>query len=96
MRPDLRVRLGNVYRDMGLFNAAVAEFQHAIQLKPDYLPARINLGVTLFSLGRKDDAIKEWQDVITRDPGNKSARLYLKMVKDEHGPRPGGALSRQE
>ena len=32
------------------------EFEQAKQLRPDYLPARIHLGVTLFSLGRKDEA----------------------------------------
>ena len=93
---DLRVRLGNVYRDMGMHNAAAAEFEHAKRQKPDYLPARVNLGVVLFSLGRKDDAVLEWQEVIARDPGNKSAALYLRMVRDENAPRPGSALPRSE
>lgn len=90
---DLRVRLGNVYRDMGMYNAAIAEFEHAKRLKPEYLPARINLGVTLFSLGRRDDAIAEWQGVIEREPGNRNAALYLRMVRDEHGPKAGSALT---
>lgn len=90
---DLRVRLGNVYRDMGLFHAAIAEFEHAKRLKPEYLPARINLGVTLFSLDRKDDAIREWEAVLERDPENKNARLYLRMVRDAHGPKGGSALA---
>ena len=89
---DLRVRLGNVYRDMGMYNAAIAEFEHAKRKKPEYLPARINLGVTLFSLGRRDEAIAEWQQVLERDPGNRNAALYLRMVKDEHGPKAGSAL----
>jgi tetratricopeptide (TPR) repeat protein len=79
---------------MGLYNAAIAEFEHAKRLRPEYLPARINLGVTMFSLGRREEAILEWQEVIERDPENKSARLYLKMVKDEHGPQAGSALSK--
>jgi tetratricopeptide (TPR) repeat protein len=93
---DLRVRLGNVFRDMGHYNSAIAEFEHAKRLKPEYLPARINLGVTLFSLGRKDEAIREWEQVLEADPGNKSATLYLRMIKDEHAPRAGSALGRSE
>ena len=92
---DLRVRLGNVYRDMGMFHAAVAEFEHAKKLRPDFIPARIHLGVTLFSLGRSDAALAEWQEVLRIDPTNKTAQLYIRMVSDENGPRPGSALPRQ-
>jgi tetratricopeptide (TPR) repeat protein len=92
---DLRVRLGIVYRDMGLFNAAIAEFEHARRLRPEYLPAPINLGVTLFSIGRKDDAIAAWREVLERDPANKSAQLYIRMVQDEH-VQPGSALARDD
>ena len=91
---DLRVRLGNVYRDMGMYHAAVAEFEHAKKLRPDFLPARIHLGVTLFSLGRMEAALAEWNEVLRVDPENKSARLYVRMVNDENGPRPGSALPR--
>jgi tetratricopeptide (TPR) repeat protein len=87
---DLRVRLGNVYRDMGVHDAAIIEFEHAKRIRPDYVPARIHLGVTLFSLGRRDAAIA----VLATDPDNKSAQLYIRMVSDEHGPRPGSALPR--
>ena len=65
-----------------------------IRTRPDYVPARIHLGVTLFSLGRRDAAIAEWQAVLTSDPENKSAQLYIRMVSDEHGPKPGSALPR--
>jgi tetratricopeptide (TPR) repeat protein len=91
---DLRVQLGNVYRDMGVHHAAIAEFEHAKRIRPDYIPARIHLGVTLFSLGRRDAAIAEWQAVLATDPANKSAQLYIRMVSDENGPKPGSALPR--
>ncbi|HVK72211.1 MAG TPA: tetratricopeptide repeat protein [Kofleriaceae bacterium] len=89
---DLRVRLGNVYRDMGQHHSAILEFEAAKRLKPDYLPARISLGVVLFSLDRKDEAVREWQEVVAREPRNKNATLYLRMVKDGAGPQPGSAL----
>ena len=40
-----------------------------------------------------DAAIAEWQAVLAADPGHKSALLYLRMVADEHGPKPGSALA---
>jgi Flp pilus assembly protein TadD len=79
---------------MGVFHAAVAEFEHAKRLRPDFIPARIHLGVTLFSLGRRDAALVEWTEVLKVDPENKSAKLYIRMVNDEHGPKPGSALPR--
>lgn len=91
---DLRVRLGTVYRDKGMHHAAIAELEHAKRIRPGYAPARIHLGVTLFSLGRPEAAIAEWQAVLDGDPENKSAQLYLRMVRDEHGPKPGSALPR--
>ena len=89
---DLRVRLGNVFRDMGQHHSAVIELEAAKQLKPDYLPAQVNLGVVYFSLDRKDEAVREWKQVLARDPKNKSALLYLRMVKDGTGPQAGSAL----
>jgi tetratricopeptide (TPR) repeat protein len=79
---------------MGQHNLAVVEFEAAKNLKPDYLPAQVNLGVVYFSLGRKDEAVREWKQVLARDPKNKSALLYLRMVKDGTGPGPqaGSAL----
>jgi tetratricopeptide (TPR) repeat protein len=91
---DIRTRLGIVYRDMGNFHAAVAELEQAKRERPDYIPSRIYLGVTLFSLGRRDEAISEWEAVMAQDPGNKSAALYLRMVRDEHGPKAGSALGK--
>ena len=91
---DLRVRLGNVYCDMGVHHAAIVEFEHTKRIRPDYAPARIHLGVTLFSLGRAATALAEWQAVLATDPTNKSAQLYIRMVSDEHGPKPGSALPR--
>ena len=55
-------------------------------------PARIHLGVTLFSLGRREAAIAEWQEVLRIDPTNKSAQLYIRMCQDENGPQAGSAL----
>jgi tetratricopeptide (TPR) repeat protein len=89
---DLRVKLGNVYRDMGVHHAAIAEFEHAKRLRPDFIPARIHLGVTLFSLGRRESALAEWNAVLAIDPSNKSAQLYIRMVTDENGPKAGSAL----
>ena len=50
--------------------------------KPDYVSARLHLGVTLFSAGRKDEARAEWSAVLDHDPNNARAKMYLRMSKD--------------
>lgn len=90
---DLRVRLGNVFRDMGNHRAAILELEAVKELKPDFLPARVSLGVVLFSLDRKADAMREWQDVLSRDPHHAAAARYLRMVEIGEGPRPGSAIT---
>jgi len=94
---DLRTRLANVYRDMGNAEAALAEFAQIKLARPDFLPARVALGVTLYSLDRADEAIDEWEQVLSADPANKSAAVYLRMVRDrDDAPAPGSALKSEE
>ena len=45
-------------------------------------------------LERKEAALVEWQHVLTVDPNNKSAKLYIRMVNDENGPKAGSALAK--
>jgi len=73
--------------DLARFEEAAAGFSESIRINPDN-------PVTLFSLGRVDAALAEWQAVLVTDPTNKSAQLYIRMVSDEHGPKPGSALPR--
>ena len=89
---DLQVRLGNVYRDMGNHGAAREVLTAATQASPTYQPARLELGVVLYSLGRRDEAKAQWQEVLRVEPENKRASMYLKMIGGDHPPAPGSAL----
>jgi tetratricopeptide (TPR) repeat protein len=78
---DIRTKLASTLRDCGDKEGAVREYQAAKAQSSKYLPARINLGVTLYSMGRKDEARTEWEEVLQLDPGNKSCRMYLDILK---------------
>jgi tetratricopeptide (TPR) repeat protein len=77
---DIRTRLGQLLRDVGDIEGACDEFEKVKVQKPDYLPARISLGVTYFALGNRELAKNEWQAALSRDPNNKTAGMYLRMV----------------
>jgi tetratricopeptide (TPR) repeat protein len=78
---DIRNKLGSTLRDKGDREGALREYEACKKEVPRYVPARVNLGVTLYSLGRKDDARIEWESALVDEPGNKSARMYLDILK---------------
>lgn len=78
---DIRNKLGSTLRDLGDKDAALVEYQTCKEQVPKFVAGRVNLGVTLYALGRKDEARAEWESVQADDPDNKSARMYLDIMK---------------
>lgn len=60
--------LGNIYRDTGRLDEAIAEFKHALRLYDDYIDAHNNLGVTYRKKGMFHEAMIEYQKVLMLNP----------------------------
>ncbi|MFN3531294.1 MAG: tetratricopeptide repeat protein [Candidatus Brocadia sp.] len=60
--------LGNIYRDAGRLDEAIAEFKHALTLYDDYMDAHNNLGVTYRKKGMLDEAMLEYQKALRLNP----------------------------
>jgi tetratricopeptide (TPR) repeat protein len=86
---DIRTRLGATLRDMGSLVAAAREFERIRHDNPKFLPARVNLGLTYSTRGRRADALAEWQQILDIEPTNKSAAMYIAMVKQMPTQVPG-------
>ena len=52
----------------------------ALRLRPGYVNARNNLGLTLAGLGRTDEAMQQFAEVLKLDPGNKQARQMMDQL----------------
>jgi len=78
---DIRHRLGVALREAGLPAQAADEFRRIQRANPDFLAASVQLGVTYYSLGRTNDAQREWQQVLSRDGSREDARWYLRLVR---------------
>jgi len=91
---NMHADLGAAYSGLAMFDEAVREYSKALDLAPEFADLRVRLGNVYRDMGVHHAAIAEWEAVLAADPTNKSAQLYLRMVRDEHGPKPGSALPR--
>ena len=79
---DIRSKIGSALRDKGDKAEALKEFESIIAQSPTYVPAKVQYGVSLYSAGRKAEARKAWNEALALQPGNKTAEMYLHLVKD--------------
>lgn len=99
--PDLWTRLGSLHRDSGNLGFAREAYESALKAAPRYVQARVLLGVTLLSMGQREEAQAAWNEALAIEPGNKSAQMYLRLAdsmrrvakdaKDVKEPTGGGA-----
>ena len=62
--------IGDVLLQKGRVDEAIAHYQQALQLKPDYADAWYNLGNALFQKGKVDEAIARFQKALQLKPND--------------------------
>lgn len=68
--------------------AARRNFEKALELQPNYLPAAYNLGMLDLAEKRPDDALKRYEAMIARDPKNDQLFLALANLQARIGAEP--------
>jgi len=93
--PNVLTDQGVMYRKMGLFDKAVANFEKANQLDPKHLQSLYNLGVVYANdLKQIDKAIATWQRYVALDPMSPQGQQVKAMIdelKAGGGPPKGGS-----
>jgi tetratricopeptide (TPR) repeat protein len=71
-----------LFKDGGGYPLAVLDFEEAVRLAPDWLPARINLGIALMNNDpdNLDPAVEVFHEVLRRDPKNLHALYCLGII----------------
>jgi tetratricopeptide (TPR) repeat protein len=77
---DIRLRLAATLREAGLPHQALAELERVRRANPAWLDAGVQAGLVHYSLGRADEAAREWRAVLERDPKRRDAAMYLRML----------------
>lgn len=78
---DLRTRLALTLRADGDALGAVQQLELAVKLSPAFLPARIALGLSYYSLERVAEAEAAWRAALALDPASRAATVYLRMLE---------------
>lgn len=84
-------RLGQAYAQAGFSDLAASVLEEAVRLRPDDLPARVDLGAELVQCSRFEDGLRHLQDVVRRDPRS-AARWYFLGLAFERAGRLGPAV----
>jgi len=87
----IRANLGNAYEELGRFPEGVAEYNHALQLNPQYASAWCNMGYALMREGKLDEAIPDFMKAIEYDPRMPQGRTDLYKALQMRGIDPGAA-----
>jgi tetratricopeptide (TPR) repeat protein len=60
--------LGTVYLERGDLEKAMNDFNTALRLKPDFVPAYVNRGLVYLQKGEKDRALEDFNTALSIDP----------------------------
>jgi len=69
----------------GRLDEAERNFLHAVSLDPNFIKARNNLAALYSMQGKREEAFKEWDEVLKRDPGNAIASKNVKALEESKG-----------
>ncbi len=78
---DLRVKIAKVYAKKGFVSKAFEELRKLKNEQPGFVPARLALGILHYGNGNVLEAQSEWQNILSKDPANAEAKMYLNLSK---------------
>jgi tetratricopeptide (TPR) repeat protein len=73
-------RLGLTWAVLGRPADSIGPFEEAVRRAPNSSPMHLNYAVSLSSVGRRDDAIREAQKALDLDPKSDKARAFLESL----------------
>ncbi|MGK0366979.1 MAG: tetratricopeptide (TPR) repeat protein [Thermoproteota archaeon] len=76
---EVRIKVAKVFSKKGYKARALDELRKLKSEFPDYVPARIALGLLHYGNGDVLSAQTEWQNVLSKDPKHEEALMYFNL-----------------
>jgi tetratricopeptide (TPR) repeat protein len=76
---DIRTKLAQALRELGKNKDTLRELAAVLKANPRYVPALIQLGITNYVLKKVLQARTAWKKVLSIDPKNPLASMYLRL-----------------
>ena len=79
---EIRVKVAKVYSKKGYISKALEELRGLKSEYPNYVPARVAIGLLHYSQGSTIEAQSEWQSAILKDPSNAELKMYISIASE--------------
>ncbi len=77
---DLQTKLGGLLREVNNLPRAKEHYEAALAARPNFVPALLQLGVTLLAMGDATAAEATWTKVLGLEEDNSRAKMYLRTI----------------
>ena len=78
---EIKLKMAKVYAKKGLVNKATEELRKLKAERPQYIPARLALGLLYYGSGKIIEAQQEWMKILAIAPENTEAKTYLALAE---------------
>lgn len=79
-KAEITMRIAECYVQLGDSDRAVRELKALIREYPQFIQARLKLGVIYYNMNNLAEATEQWENILLRDPKHPEALKYLKMA----------------
>lgn len=80
-KAEITMRITECYVKMGDPERAIKDLKGLIREYPQFLPARMKLGIIYYNLNNLAEATEQWEALLAREPGHAEAKKYLRMAQ---------------
>ncbi len=78
---EVRVKIAKTFSKKGYVSKAFEVLRNIKSEDPNFIPARVALGLLHFGKGNTLEAQSEWQNALLKDPKNEEVLMYLNLSK---------------
>ncbi len=86
------VSLGNLYYDGGRYSEAISAYRRSLQIDPDDVGVRTDMGTALWYSGHPKEAVEQYEASLQRNPSHPQSLHNLGIVRHEGLKDPAGAI----